>query len=621
MKLKLSVEKILGNSLDGGWVQIHDFTPEDAVKFRKRGRLVALISFDKRIDRIELVREGREVLTRLHEEYFGEIDKSVFSTLKDSVEKVKKEFDEQSLEISCAALLEETLYTACCGGGEVSLFRNNSLVKILDSTGTTINASGFVKKGDVFSLATSNFEEVVGGNFIKETIGKIETLEKLKETFSTEVNKKNIRTIGCALLGFGEETSIGKIVVEDDGGIPKKEDKQPRLKGKKMTPMFIKSILEFLPERKIYIKKTETKLDDQGDKKRTLLVGILFIVILAVSTIFGIKRNRDIKYRASYEDKLIEATHYIKEAKEVKELSPNRSRELFDEARIIFEELSTFEIKDERFLALKEGLEEGREEILGLYKKDLELFLDLKLLRDNFSPNLTSASLEQLLIFDTKLGVGASVFYEDKKTELYSRKIDNVESVATFLNRYYVLNDKGIYDLSDGGLIIKKDWSGDAEIFSYAANIYLVEKENSKIIRYSAVSGGFSEGNDWLASDTSLDLDDTRRIVVDGMIWLLVGEKSIVKLSQGVRKAFFLDEVFPQILRIDDICTNEGLEEIYVLEKSRGRVVVFDKEGSYLSQYASDSLGQVVSISVSKDPLSIVALSDDGKLYSFSIEE
>ena len=50
MDFQVASAKVLGTPSETGWVQVHDFTPEDKEKLKLRGHLFALISTRKEKD-------------------------------------------------------------------------------------------------------------------------------------------------------------------------------------------------------------------------------------------------------------------------------------------------------------------------------------------------------------------------------------------------------------------------------------------------------------------------------------------------------------------------------------------------------------------------------------------
>ncbi|MGB6838991.1 MAG: hypothetical protein WBE27_01805, partial [Microgenomates group bacterium] len=141
-EFNITSAKLTGNPGASGWAQVHEFAPDDAEKLKLRGRLFAVIATksQKKEDSteehgVDSVVAGRELLTRLHEEYFGSTEKTAFNALSDSVEKVINEFLDVwgDVEIAAAVIVDGVIYTACGGGAQAAVFRNGILAKILVS--------------------------------------------------------------------------------------------------------------------------------------------------------------------------------------------------------------------------------------------------------------------------------------------------------------------------------------------------------------------------------------------------------------------------------------------------------------------------------------------------------
>ena len=88
MSFTVSSSKLTGNPGPSGWVQVHEYLPKDEEKLKLRGHLFAVIATGEKGASdpeglrsgggIENVAAGRELLTRLHEEYFGNTEASAF---------------------------------------------------------------------------------------------------------------------------------------------------------------------------------------------------------------------------------------------------------------------------------------------------------------------------------------------------------------------------------------------------------------------------------------------------------------------------------------------------------------------------------------------------------------
>ena len=89
----LRFAKIVGTPTEksGSWV--HAFSPSDEEKLSQRGHLLAVIGLDNFVGEGELAIVGREIISRLHEEYYGELTNQPFVQLKSAVNKVAQEIN------------------------------------------------------------------------------------------------------------------------------------------------------------------------------------------------------------------------------------------------------------------------------------------------------------------------------------------------------------------------------------------------------------------------------------------------------------------------------------------------------------------------------------------------
>ena len=71
--LEVAPAKLTGNPDPSGWAQVHEFLPQEEDKLLARGQLFAVISTTRHEEGVDSVVAGRELLSRLHKEYFGEI--------------------------------------------------------------------------------------------------------------------------------------------------------------------------------------------------------------------------------------------------------------------------------------------------------------------------------------------------------------------------------------------------------------------------------------------------------------------------------------------------------------------------------------------------------------------
>ena len=96
-EILLETAKIVGTATESSWSQVHTFFPADIEKQERRGRLLAVLSLRGLKEGLEAVAAGREIIARLHEEYYGNLTGSAFSRLKTAVKKVAAEIGKRAV--------------------------------------------------------------------------------------------------------------------------------------------------------------------------------------------------------------------------------------------------------------------------------------------------------------------------------------------------------------------------------------------------------------------------------------------------------------------------------------------------------------------------------------------
>src|SRR3989344_6115078 len=111
MPFHLTSAILTGNPSNDVWTQVHDFTPQDEEKLLKRGRLVVLITFEALDEKIAYFAAAKEILLRLHEEYYP-TELNTVDALRSSLGKVHSEFSQDGVELQIAAcvFIDNTVY-------------------------------------------------------------------------------------------------------------------------------------------------------------------------------------------------------------------------------------------------------------------------------------------------------------------------------------------------------------------------------------------------------------------------------------------------------------------------------------------------------------------------------
>ena len=616
----ISSAKITGDLGHGGWAQIHEFRPTDETKRKKRGHLFAVFSSRSAKEGMDVVVAGRELLTRFHEEYFGSEEGGAFDAVKSSVKKVILEFKPLwgSVEVACVSFLDDVIYAAAAGGSGVFLFRKGGLFDILDGKiKETSAASGYPRNGDIIICATGAFFKNISRSMITNVLEK-EDLSRAVESISPTVrSSEDSGEISAVFVRYSEKKEQEVLQKLPEG----KVSVLPKVPSPGFFE-FLKKIFQKLPDKRIYIKRDTVDVEDVKKKKTAVSVGLILLFLLVVSIVFGI-RQKDIQSRKEiYQTKLESAEHEYEEALQIASLNPERARELFLLSRERAINLSAEYAGDPRVDELIRKIEEGVEGVLGEYRVDLDLFIDLDLWVDGFRASKIASSEEVVFILDKKGKRVGSISVESKRTDIVagSAQIDTPQEIAAYAGRVFILQEGGVYEVGkDRKKVIEKDWGGEVLINAYAGNIYLLDKNLSSIFRYSGSALGFSSGQRWLALSVDVSFSEVVSFAIDGSVFTIDKTGRILKFSLGNLQTFSVSGVSPAITSADAIYTNENLEYIYILDIKGKRIVVLTKEGTYKAQYMSDGVKDAESLFVSEKYGKIIIPTGD-KLLSINLK-
>lgn len=573
--LTFETAKIVGNPVGRCWAQTHTFSPEDKEKKEKRGNLLAVLVITGAPEGIGAVSLGREILGRLHEEYYGNLSSTAFECLGAAVKKVEQEYE--GAEIVAASILGNTVYLAIVGEGKVVLKRGEEIGWLLNGEGEVQTASGFLYEGDILLLGSAHFFRVVSSGILKAALGTNLPAEAEEILAPVILGREDIADAACiiALLkkeeenfdlktvnGLGEETTEEIIVA-----------KKPAGKFFDRWNNQIKRLPFFRP------KEIRIKSFDQGKKKKIYLAVSLFVLIGLVAFV---------------------ALGLIRKKKDFKTLSPQvqTEQENKSDTEVILSNVPVFyDLKQISDLA------EGRD--LSVYDKKLQVF-------DEKNKKIYQLDLEKKSFITVD---AASV----------SGKL-----LAKTGEKKYLLADEGVFEVNFKDkkldLRISKDasWKNIADFTSFSGNLYLLDQEAKAVWRYPAKESGFGQKSSWFSGEPP-DFSQIVSFSVDGAVWILQKDK-IVKYVQGKQIEFSLSKMpaSPQggpesFIELSKIYTSDKEQNLYILDKGKGKIYVIAKSGEYQKAFVWEEIRQAADFVVSEG-LGKIYLLLNSKIYEISLK-
>jgi len=623
--MKLEIGKIVGVANRTNWSQVHTFLPEDKEKFAKRGQLLAFISLTAIKVGLDVVAAGREIISRLHEEYFGSLENRPLIQLKQTLGRISQEVGgEVKIEIGAVSLVENVLNIALVGNGRVILRRNEKIATILQGGIEGVKfANGYVQKGDLITIASSALFETVAQGLIQAALAS-GLPEEAVEMLSPAVYGQEKESLTVGLIAKveeeKEEITTNEVIKE-----PVKETKRKfRVKldifktAREKFSFWLKGIFKKVNQGTIYL---TSKSGQNGKSRKTLLtVSLILLLLLAVSVILGAKQrqNRSSEKRISFF--LEQAAQKKEEGLALISLNPIKARQSLQEGIDILAQAKTDKISSPKLDSLQKDLENSLLSISKEYPVTPDVFFDLELIKKGAQGDDLSFSTDRLLILD-KNNLAAYAVGFDKKSAIVAggNQLEKASQLASFWPKVYVLASEGIIEADTGTkkqeLIIKtdKDWSEPIDLVSFGGNLYLLDKKT--IWQYVVSENGFGSKRNWLKNE--VDLSKAKSMVIDGTIWVLNSDGSIWKFVRGGKENFAITGLSQPLASPRALYTDTDQKFLYVLYGSR--VVVLSKTGEYQAQYVWQNL-DVSGLAVSEKDSKIFLLSG-AKIYAFEIKK
>ncbi len=606
--MKLSIGKIVGSQKDKEWSQIHVFQPKEA-KQQAYGSLLSAVSFSVKDENLEISSFGKEIIMRLHENYYGSGQSSSLLRLSDALKALKAEFEGSlDLSIQAMAVLPKAIYLAVTSG-QAYLWRKQELYPLLKEVEGVRSVSGFWQTEDKIVLGSSRFFEIIPPGVLKANLSS-GSIERTVELLAPIIHAHEKNSLAVAVFSFFDKS----IITEKSPILPV----LPRRLNLRQKGSGILSFFQKLKKSSSYAFNNEKR--EKNAKKTTLLAAGILIFLLFLSVVFGWqkKQKQDL---ARLREKLIQpALNAIAQGREISPDNPLQAKQILEEAGKKLEE-SLPQKEEELNVEIRNTLDEIKKEIsavTGLQEVDTpDLFLDLSLIEGGVTAKNMSYDGKNLTISTDKQTVliidGQSKEYEKVKMPVEGGQLLYYGQTAGG-QRSFFLTDKNLLVQSGGKTIqtINSDWTKPLAMTVFEGNVYILE-ENS-VLKLIAIDDGLSQPRDYLKDESGWTAKD---MAIDGYVWVLGSDGLVYKYISGKRDNFVLlgiDELSDDLL----IYMDKLLDSVYLLDRQNTRLYQLDKSGEYQKSFSWSGMAGVIDFTVSEEAGQIYLLTKD-RIYSISL--
>ena len=369
-------------------------------------------------------------------------------------------------------------------------------------------------------------------------------------------------------------------------------------------------------------------------RKILLLLSIIFIVLFAQSIMHQGSKREEEKSLLEYETKIDDAAKKIDESKAAL-LYKNEegARAFLIEAQTILASIpETISVYQEKVEPKKKEIQTQLNEINHIrnFDNEAQVVADFSSINANLSLGALMVLQDKFLVTDATNGTMYTA-KEDENPEIFVENSETQDAIKTMTKNNDVLMgftqgaalkniDLEKKTLTDVQVEFSTSEKQASDLNFYGGRLYVLDAEKNQIQKHIKTASGFGKGENWI-SDTNVDIRDAVSIAIDGAIYVLKKDGTIIKLFAGNKdpefKQFAMEPKFSEARKITTL--EEG-KNIYILDGKNRRIVILTKEGQLVGQYISERFTDIRDFAISNDE-KILYFLNNVQLYRVSISQ
>ncbi|MGH7245846.1 MAG: hypothetical protein ACREGI_02855 [Candidatus Levyibacteriota bacterium] len=566
----LSVSKLVATATATAWSQAYN-----------AGVLTAVVSLSKKESSEEqdtsLHVAGKNLINTLETEFFS-LETKNLTNIKQMIEKLVGDIPKDChVSFVVGVVLQNILYVFIFGSGKVILKREGKLGTLLQH-GTAdpdlIAASGFLQNGDIAILETHAFSETISLQQLEEALSH-NSPEETIEALSPMVHEKQNGAIAGLVFSYKDDAPDTKeeFSLEDTKEEPKEAEKEISLEDEpKETTM-----------QQRYSLETPRKNRRFSHKQKLLIsIAIILVFVLGVSIYFSIQQQQKAKTKALFDSLFTPAEQKYQEGKSLEQLNQNLARDDYKQAAGMLNQM-------QGKFANNSPEEKQVTDLLTQINNSIQSASQV----NSVTAKQVDSSENALLGFAAKND--AQYFTEDA-SNFYAATDTDISSTGktSTKTKVVVKNDS--------------DWSAIGGFGTYLGNLYLLDKKTNAVLKYVPAGSGFSK-NTYFAKGVTPDLSKAVSLSIDGSIWILGSDGTILKFTRGTQDDFTTNGLDKPFSSPTQIVTSVDDDNLYILDNGNNRIVVLKKNGQYVAQYQATVIKNATQLAVSEKDKKVFVLS------------
>ncbi|MDZ7586171.1 MAG: hypothetical protein U0946_00310, partial [Patescibacteria group bacterium] len=258
--------------------------------------------------------------------------------------------------------------------------------------------------------------------------------------------------------------------------------------------------------------------------------------------------------------------------------------------------------------------------------EDAKEWFDFNLTSEGFKGDSWGMEEDLVWVYDSTRNEVVELNLKTKASKVVanSSQVQSGEQVGIAGKRGFVVDNKTkrITVLEEKEKIEElngQEWGAVKETVGFGGNLYLLDGvAGGQIWKYVGIDAGLSAKSEYLKAE-GLDLSSAVSMAIDGSVWVLFSDGSIAKYVRGVKDAFAVAGLDEALVEPVKIFTSPEVENIYVADRKKTRIVVIGKNGEYQSQYVWGGVAGLKDLAVSEKEGKIFVLTGE-KVFAIDIK-
>ncbi len=320
-------------------------------------------------------------------------------------------------------------------------------------------------------------------------------------------------------------------------------------------------------------------------------------------------------------------SYKLDEANNLISLNPLRAKSLLSESMTRIQEYKEKGKNVNReVLDLEAKVAAALEQTRREYSVEAAEWYDFDLIEAGFRGGSWDLSGTEVLVWDSASQTAVLLNLETKAAKVVAsgEELGQAQTVGLTDDRGFIAApDKvTIVDTAKEKIVAAVDadgWQKITTVRGFGSNLYLLDSSaTGQIWKYLGLEAGLSGKRSYLIGDT-FDLSEAVDMAVDGSVWVLFSDGTIVKYTQGKKDAFQVIGLDQPLMEPVKLFTGADTERLYIIDRANTRVVVLDKNGEYAAQYQWSGIAGVKDLVVS-EPLKKIFFLTGEKVFSLDLK-